>query len=219
MNEIVKKNRKVCKDKIWITKEEWDKSNDNYGLPNFCFKEINEPLLDKVSYADILVFLANKYEIKEYLEIGVSVLKTFYQMACNSNCNLIAFDLNDKNPCIEIPRDYKYFKGNVLIKDDWKKLKDLNIKHDLIFSDALHDNIGLQAEYDFYIKDHLADKWIIIWDDAFENPVNYIKKKIIPNLEKKYGKLYIKLQSFQEWVRNKYHPILIVSNYNFNLDT
>ncbi len=162
MNEVIQKNREVCKEMIWISQEEWEKSGDKYGLPDFCFKDINKPLTNQISYTDILVFIANTYNINDYLEIGVSVLKTFYQMACNTNCNLIAYDINSKNPCVEIPRDYKYIKGNVMVEKDWDNLKALNIKHDLIFSDALHSNEGLQAEYDYYIKHHLADKWIIV---------------------------------------------------------
>lgn len=218
MDEIIYKNRKVCLNKKWVTKEVWEQSIDKYGLPDFCFEEINKPLSNKISYADVLVYIANTCDIKEYLEIGVSVLKTFYQMACNTKCNLIAYDVNPINPCIKIPREYKYIQGDVLIKDDWDKLRVLGIKHDLIFSDALHSNEGLQAEFNFYIKDNLADKWIIIWDDAYDNPVNYINKNIIPVLEQKYGKVYTILRSFQEWTRNKYHPIYIVSNYNLNIE-
>jgi len=218
MNDVIRKNRKVCENMEWITKEDWESSGDFYGLPDFCFGFIDEPLTNDISYSDILVFLANKYNCKDYLEIGVSVLKNFYQMACNTDANLIAFDINPKNPCIQIPRDFKYIKGNVLEKDDWTPLKELNVKHDLIFSDALHSNEGLQAEWDNYIKDHIADKFFIVWDDAWDNPTNYIKKNFIPQLKEKYGDLFIQHLVVQEWVKGRKHPILIVSNIKFNLD-
>ena len=220
IGEVVKLNREVCKGVNWITKERWEVSGDNYGLPDFCFEKINEPLTDAVSYSDVLVFLIRQYNIKEYLEIGISVLKNLFQIAHNTETNIFGYDINEVNEDVCIPRPWGFLKGNVLNKDDWEPLRKLNKKHDLIFSDALHDNTGLQAEWDFYLKDHLADNFIIVWDDAWENPppapfgpVNYIKKHFIPELEKKYGKIYTKLVTVQEWVRGVTHPIFIVSNY------
>lgn len=217
MNEVIRKNRNVCSGKIWITEEEWRKSRDVYGLPDFCFSRINERLTDDVTYSDVLVYLANEFNLDEYLEIGVSVLKNFYQMACNTKCNLIAYDINQKNPCVEIPRPFKYIQGNVLKKDNWEPLKALNKKHNLIFSDALHSNEGLQAEWDNYILDHLADKFIIVWDDAWQNPVKHIKQNFLPELMKRYGELYMRLETVQAWTPNERHPIFIVSNFKFNL--
>jgi len=217
MNDAVRKNRECCEGKVWISEEEWKRSGDLFGLPDFCFSRINEPLTDAISYSDVLVHLANSMNLEEYLEIGVSVLKNFYQVACNTKCNLIAFDINQKNPCVDIPRPFKYIQGNVLIEDDWKPLKDLNKKHNLIFSDALHSNEGLQAEFDNYILDHLADKWVIVWDDAWSAPVQHIKQNFIPELMKRYGDVYMRLATVQEWVRGKTHPIFIVSNCKFNL--
>jgi hypothetical protein len=219
MNEVIRKNREVCLGKEWITKKVWLSSADRYGLPDFCFKRINEPLTNKVSYTDVLVYLINKYDLKEYLEIGVSVLKTFYQIACNTEANLVAFDINYKNPCIEIPRPYTFFeKKNVLVPEDWDDLKNKNLKHNLIFSDALHDNKGLQAEWDNYIKDHLADNWFIVYDDAWDHPVKYITKHFLPELRKKYGNIYFRKMIVQEWVRGNRHPIFIVSNVPFLID-
>jgi hypothetical protein len=206
-------NRNVCVDKVWVTKDVWLSSGDMYGLPDFCFEVINEPLTDETSYSDIIVYLINKYKCKNYLEIGISVLKNLYQVASNTKTNIVAFDINKLNPCITLPRPFQFIKGNVVIPEDWRPLKDLSLKHDFIFSDALHHNDGLQAEFDNYIKDHLADKWIIIWDDAWDNPTEYIKKNLIPVLNKKYGSLYIHKMMVQEWIPNQHHPILIVSNY------
>jgi len=218
MENVCLRNRKCCEGMDWISKKQWESSGDFYGLPDFCFGHINEPLTNDTSYSDILVFLATKYECKDYLEIGVSVLKNFYQMACNTKSNLIAFDINPKNPCVEIPRPFKYIVGNVMKEDDWKPLKKLNVKHDLIFSDALHSNEGLQAEWDNYIKDHIADKFFIVWDDAWDNPTKYIKQNFIPQLFERYGKLYMKHLVVQEWVRGRTHPIFIVSNHPIDLE-
>ena len=213
IEEVVKLNRDVCKGVNWITKERWEGSDDLYGLPDFCFEKINEPLTDAVSYSDVLVFLIRQYNLKEYLEIGVSVLKNLFQIAHNTETNIYGYDINEINEDVCIPRPWGFLKGNVLNKNDWELLRKLNKKHDLIFSDALHDNVGLQAEWDFYIKDHLADNFIIVWDDAWEPLANYINKNFIPELEKKYGKIYTKLVTVQEWVRDFRHPIFIVSNY------
>jgi len=211
-------NRNVCENKVWITKEVWEASGDLYGLPDFCFPFINDPLTDETSYSDIIVYLINKYKCKNYLEIGISVLKNLYQVASNTSAKIVGFDINDINPCIELPRPFKFVKGNVMVKEDWEPLRDLNIKHDFIFSDALHHNNGLQAEFDNYIKDNLADKWIIIYDDAWDNPTAYIKENLLPVLREKYGSLYVRKMMPQEWVRNQHHPILIVSNYPLEID-
>jgi hypothetical protein len=108
--------------------------------------------------------------------------------------------------------------GNVMKPEPWNLMNKLDLKHDIIFSDALHCNEGLQAEWDFYIKDHLSDKWIIIWDDAHSNPVNHIKKHFLPFLRDKYGTIYSELYQVQEWVRGVKHPILVVSNYRLDLN-
>jgi len=218
LQKVVKLNRECCRNKVWISKDRWLKSINKYGLPDFCFEKINEPLTEEVSYSDIIVFLLNKYNCKEYLEIGVSVLKNVFQVAQNTDVNIMGFDINEINTDVEIPRPWGFIKGNVLVENDWRPLKELNMKHDFIFSDALHNNEGLKAEFDYYIKDHLSEKWIIIWDDCYTNPLNYIKKNFLPQLKKKYGKIYTKLESPQEWVRGKNHPIFIVSNFEINFD-
>lgn len=213
MDEVVKLNRKVCEGVEWITKERWEASSDNYGLPDFCFKEINKPLTDDVSYSDLIVYLIREYNIQEYLEIGISVLKNLFQVAHNTQAKILGFDINDINEDVCVPRTWGFVKGNVMNPLQWKPLKDLNVKHELIFSDALHNNAGLQAEWDFYLKDHLADKFIIIWDDAYKNPVNHINKYFIPELEQKYGKIHKKVITLQEWVRGRRHPVYVVSNF------
>ncbi len=213
LKEVVKQNRDCCRGIQWITKERWNNSGDKYGLPFFCFDRINEPLTDEVSYSDIIVYLLKQYNCKEYLEIGISVLKNLFQVAHNTDVKIMGFDINEINSDVEIPRPWGFVKGNVMVENDWRPLKELNLKHDLIFSDALHNNEGLQAEFDYYIKDHLADKWIIIWDDAWQAPTNYIKKYLIPVLRKKYGEIFIQEHNPQEWVRGQRHPILIVSNF------
>ena len=210
-------NRNVCMDKLWITREEWLKSGDLYGLPDFAFELIHEPLSDTTSYSDIIVYLINKYKCKNYLEIGISVLKNLFQVASNTKTNLVAYDINNLNPCVEVPRSFKFIKGNVMVPEDWEPLRALNIKHDFIFSDALHHCDGLQAEFDNYIKDSLADNWIIVWDDAWDSPTAYIKENLLPVLREKYGCLFIKKMMVQEWIPDHHHPILIVSNYRLDI--
>lgn len=211
-------NRNVCVDKLWITREEWLSSGDLYGLPDFAFELIHEPLTDTTSYSDIIVYLINKYKCKDYLEIGISVLKNLYQVASNTKTNLVAFDINKLNPCVEIPRSFEFIRGNVFIDTDWEPLRALNIKHDFIFSDALHQCDALQSEFDNYIKDNLANKWIIVWDDAWDIPTAYIKENLLPVLREKYGSLFIRKMIVQEWIPDYHHPILIVSNYPLEID-
>ena len=74
------------------------------GLPKRVFHLINTPKNNDITYVDLLTFLysfLNKKKIN-YLEIGVSVLKTFYQIAnFLKNSNLYAYDINYINLIIE----------------------------------------------------------------------------------------------------------------------
>ena len=65
---------------------------------------IDKPLNEQLTYVDLLMYLQPhlKCERLKYVEIGVSVLKTFYQVVSFlENADLYAYDINDINPTIE----------------------------------------------------------------------------------------------------------------------
>lgn len=210
MNLVVENNRKcLTKVKQFMSREKWLSSGDLYGLPAHCYKLIDKPLTNDLTYSDYIVYLINKYKLTNYLEIGISVLKNIFQVASNTNAKISGFDINDLNDEIVLPRPIHFFKGNVLVKNDWLPLKETNQKHDIIFSDALHSEEGIKAEYDnYYLEQHLADKWIIIYDDAYPHIVSHIKKYIEPRLDVKFSKTV----NIEGWVNGYRHPIYIISN-------
>ncbi len=202
MDKIIKFNREVIK-KIdnFIDDSDYEKSDDLYGLPRHVYHLINKPINNDITYVDLLTFLYSylgKNKIN-YLEIGVSVLKTFFQMAnFFRESNLYAYDINFINPMIEKQFDkinnheeileqkgvnqynFKdnnifYFRGDVFKVKQLEKFKNnvLDGKVDILFSDAHHSFEGLMSEYKNLIYDILSDKFILYYDDLkFHGPTN-----------------------------------------------
>ena len=170
----------------FITKEDWEASPDNYGLPPMVFNVINSPFDDDLTYVDLMLYMQQflKTKNKVYVEIGVSVLKTFYQMArFLKDCSLYAYDINDINPTVENlfekvntgskPKDYlyntievHYFKGDVYKESDFDELvKKMDKKTNIIFSDACHRPDALVTASKFFIRKVLDDDFILYYDD------------------------------------------------------
>ena len=193
MEEIIKYNRKTLNSiDNFIDVSDYEKSDDLYGLPKRVFHLINTPINNDITYVDLLTFLylfLNKKKIN-YLEIGVSVLKTFYQIAnFLKDSNLYAYDINYINPIIEKhfnkTSDYKqllqknvnhyiynsnniyYYKGDIFKINQLEHFKNqvLDDKIDIIFSDAHHSYKGLISEYNNLINNILNDNFILYYDD------------------------------------------------------
>ena len=99
ISEIQNINRQTLKSvDSFIDDKDYNGSPDNYGLPQHVRHLIDLPIDNKITYVDLIMFLQthfNKEKIK-YVEIGVSVLKTFYQVSqFLSNSKLYAFDINE----------------------------------------------------------------------------------------------------------------------------
>lgn len=201
MEEIIKYNRKtLCNIDNFIEDSDYEKSKDLYGLPRHVYHLINQPINNDITYVDLLTFLRsflNKKKIN-YLEIGVSVLKTFYQMATFlKNSNLYAYDINYINPMIEKQFDKSsdydellkknvnhytynrnnifYYRGDVFKIDQLEYFKNevLKKKIDILFSDANHSYNGLMSEYNNLINKIMNDKFILYYDDLqFHKPRN-----------------------------------------------
>ena len=87
----------------WISDADYENSVFNYGLPRTVRHLIDAPIGAEVTYADILALFATslKSDVR-YLEIGVSVGKTFFQMLqFLKNAKLVALDIEDINPILE----------------------------------------------------------------------------------------------------------------------
>src|ERR1700748_2098883 len=66
----------------WIDEEAMARSYFKYGVPDFIRGDINKPVGDPPTYTDVMALIAEKYLGGDvnYLEIGVSVGKNFFQV-------------------------------------------------------------------------------------------------------------------------------------------
>ena len=207
IQDVVKKNRESLSSvDCFVTDEIYNNSPDNYGLPQHVRHLIDLPINTELTYVDVLMFLKNHLQTKnpKYVEIGVSVLKTFYQVAnFLQDSELYAFDINTIYPTISQKFDlteegskinkYSYksnkithFKGDVFNEEDFSLFKkqvdgDVNI----IFSDAHHTGEGLRAEYDYFIKEGLSDDFILYYDDLQNPPMQKVFLEICEEHKKK----------------------------------
>lgn len=220
----------------FIEENSYEASNDLYGLPRNKIKHINKKINNYPTYTDLLTFFPKALNLKKvnYVEIGVSVLKNFYQISNSVEmATLYAFDINDINPSVSkkfefINKDqntlsfkYKsneiyYFKGDVFKNEDLINFSKLVGKANIIFSDANHSPEGVIAEFDFLIKNILDTSFIIYYDDLNKNIENAFEN-IVKNLSGKYPK--IKAVSFliNGWLgqNEKMHRNGFITNTDF----
>ena len=116
MDDIIKFNRETLTSvPKWIEREHWEKPNSifNYGLPPQITYLIDLPISKALTEADLLcsfmVDMSKKYGYVRYIEIGVSVGKTFYQVIKFANdkladipdIQLSCLDIEKINPTFE----------------------------------------------------------------------------------------------------------------------
>ena len=101
---IIKKNRDTLSlVDNWIDEEAFKRSWFSYGVPDYIKKDIDKPINDSATYTDLIVYLSKKHFKKiNYLEIGVSVGKNFFQLLnAHSDSTFSGFDIEELNPVIE----------------------------------------------------------------------------------------------------------------------
>lgn len=180
----------------WIDETAFKNSFFNYGIPDFIKLNINKPISDSITYSDILLYLSQKhFEKINYLEIGVSVGKNFFQLlAAHNHSQFTGFDIEEINPVLE---NYLSFSGKIewptpeqsikktnsslkkykfkgmeidyLCADVWDEnswAKLKGQKFNIVFSDALHSPKAILFEFEMLLKYELMDeKFFIVWDD------------------------------------------------------
>jgi hypothetical protein len=209
LKDVIQANRQsLSLVPTFVSPEEYNKSPDNYGLPPTVFPLLDLPINDSPTYIDLILFLRSFLSSPsvKYLEIGVSVLKTFFQAANFLNdSRLYAFDINSINPTMApyfLPMgtgndttsyySYKsnkiaYVRGDVFKESSWDQLrKTIDDPVDIIFSDAHHTGEGLIAEYNYYIKNALAEDFILYYDDL-HNPAN--------GMPEAFKEIYLKIKT------------------------
>lgn len=214
---IIQTNRKYLGEvSDWIDENAFKNSCFNYGVPDFIREDINKKINAEPTYTDLMVLLAQKhFNDINYLEIGVSVGKNFYQLLnAIPEGHFTGFDIEEINPVLsgklqyhsqetwKSPADsikkndssikeYNYRNKTVeyLSGDVWSEncWKRLSKrKYNLVFSDALHSAEAILFEFEMLVKyDLLADRFIIFWDDLHGK-----MKKAFLNIVRKYDKHY-----------------------------
>ena len=231
----------------WIDEYAFKNSCFKYGVPDFIKDDINKPINNDLTYTDLMLHLINKHFAQlNYLEIGVSVGKNFYQLLQGvKSGKFTGFDIEEINPVLEkqlklvdrsewqtpaksikkTASSYKTYIAdgktvNYLCADVWDEnswAKLKGQKFNLVFSDALHTPQAILFEFEMLVKyDLLADKFIIFWDDLV-GKMKYSFYKIIRKYDKEYQIKDIYLLSINGWIGEHEGPHSVGVISNFNL--
>ena len=248
MERIMKQNRNSLSTiDDWIDDKAFQNSFFQYGVPDFIKKEINKPIGDSMTYTDVMVYIAKEHFKKvNYLEIGVSVGKNFFQLlnALNES-QFTAFDIEEINPVLanrfvlkektEWPTpvdsikktnssltgfEFEQKRVNYLCADVWDENSWARLegnRFNLVFSDALHSHKAILFEFEMLVKYNLLDeKFVIVWDDLVGKMRNSFFKII-----KKYNNNFkikdVYLLSINGWVGQNEKPHSVGIISNFSL--
>ncbi len=247
-SEIIDVNRaSLSQVENWIDEESFKKSCFQYGVPDFIHDKINKDIGRSVTYTDLMLYLSRKhFERLNYLEIGVSVGKNFFQILNGHEKGYFTgFDIEEINPVLsrkltfinsaewptpgssikKTPSSFKSYSDglkqvNYLCADVWDEKSWARLKGEkfnLVFSDALHTPQAILFEFEMLVKyDLLADKFIIFWDDLVGKMKNSFYKII-----RKYDKVYqiqdICLLSVNGWIGENEPPHTVGVISNFKL--
>jgi hypothetical protein len=104
LEEIIVHNRRaLAQIGTWLDQETLKRSIFNYGITPQFLPRINGSPDGTCTYADLLVYFMKRLRGPvRYLELGVSVGKTFWQILCASKAaRLTGFDIEAINPALE----------------------------------------------------------------------------------------------------------------------
>ena len=240
--KIIALNRtSINNKKIFLTKQEYEKNT--YGIPGHIFLKLDKPINKFPTYSDLFIFFT-RYLKKDlnYLEIGVSVLKNYIQLADNlKNTTLTGYDINPLVPSSEElfnnteninpelknvhfgsnnlnNNKYIYFQGSVLDSTDADKFNSqiVNKKFNFIFSDALHEPDAVKSEYKNIIKNNLDTEFILYFDDLGFDGLEETIKDIYLDLKIDNHNLYYSTFYINGWIgqHEKLHKNGVISTVN-----
>jgi len=211
----------------FVDDPDYNESPDNYGLPEHVKHLIDLPVGPQPTYVDLLMFLQTHFakDNIKYVEIGVSVLKTFYQVSnFLKNSHLYAFDINRINPTMEkrLTRtrpavnnlnQYKldsnnisYFQGDVYSQSDFSNFKEhVGAPVNIVFSDAHHTSLGLASEFNQYIKDSLDEDFILFYDDLERPSMQGVFVDIAENISEKRAGIEAMFLQVNGWLGEHEH--------------
>lgn len=230
----------------WIDEQAFARSYFNYGVPEFLKALINRPIGDAPTYTDLMALLASRYfSSVNYLEIGVSVGKNFFQLlnALDNSC-FTAFDIEEINPVLakrlesgtktEWDTPASSIKKNRSSLSTYtfggKKVRYLSAdvwdanswsklegnKFNLVFSDALHTPEAILFEFEMLVKYRLLDeRFVIVWDDLVGKMKNSFFK-IIRKYNEHYQIKDVYLLGINGWVGENEGPHSVGIISNFS---
>jgi hypothetical protein len=248
LSGIVKENREaLAKIPNWIDDGAFNASCFKYGVPDFIKDDINKPINSDTTYTDLMVYLSRKHlKALNYLEIGVSVGKNFFQLLeARKDGRFTGFDIEEINPILESKLNFEtkeewdtpkksikkvssswktYSFGqatvNYLSADVWDEkswAKLAGQKFNLVFSDALHTPEAILFEFEMLVKYDLLDKqFIIFWDDLVGKMQNSFYR-IIRKYDKAYKIEDIYLMNINGWIGQHEGPHTVGAISNFKL--
>jgi len=232
---IIRDNRLYLSSIETFLTEDQYKLND-YGIPRNLFEHIDKKINDYPTYSDLLIFISRNMDKEKinYLEIGVSVMKNYLQIANQfRNSLIVGFDNNEINPNFSKeftqlkPNHFTseinenkliYFIGDLLDEKDTDEFKNIDEKYDLIFSDALHTKKGVMAEYRNIIKDSLSDTFVLYFDDLDFPDLMSASLEIFEDLKIQYDNLSFLTFDIHGWVgeNEKFHRNGFITNIDFD---
>jgi hypothetical protein len=221
----------------WIDEDAMSKSFFSYGVPEFLKPAINKPVGDALTYTDLMSLIAEKYlQQVNYLEIGVSVGKNFYQMLNSlDRASYTAFDIEEINPVLagllvkgartEWDTPGKSIKKNRSSLSEFsfrdKKIDYISAdvwdsnswgkmegkKFNMVFSDALHTPEAILFEFEMLVKYRLLDEQRFVI--VWDDLVGKMQKsffRIIRKYNEAYGIKDIYLLEINGWVGENEGP-------------
>ena len=181
MEDIINFNRKTLNSvSNWIERPDWEIPNSlfNYGLPDYIYHLINKPISNEITEADLIckyILDLSKNANIHYLEIGVSVGKTFYQIINFAKSHLVentftlsCLDIEKINPSFE-----KLLQGNKTVEKIPANTDNISLRKSEYNYITNWDNIVYYFESDEFDKNiwkYMNRKYNLIFSDALHEP-------------------------------------------------
>lgn len=215
----------------WIDEKSFNDSIFNYGVPDFIKTEINKEINHEITYSDLISFISNSFfEKVNYLEIGVSLGKNFFQVVSNVNnlSQAFGFDIEEIYPILEQKlifhnksewepmigslkstnsslKEYTFNNNlvNYISADVWDEAswkKLCGRQFNVIFSDALHTPEAILFEFEMIMKYNLLADRFVI---IWDDLVGVMQKSFHKIIEKYNAKINLKdayLLNVNGWV-------------------
>jgi hypothetical protein len=229
----------------WIDEEAFSRSFFNYGVPDSIRGLINKPIGDTPTYTDLMALVADRYlGSVDYLEIGVSVGKNFFQLLhALSQAHFTAFDIEEINPVLarrltalskaEWDTPSKSVKKNrsslsefsfqgkkvdYLSGDVWDANSWARLEgnsFNLVFSDALHTPQAILFEFEMLVKYRLlGERFVIVWDDLV-GKMQQSFFRIVRKYNEEFGLKEVCLVNINGWIGDNEPPHTVGIISNF----